>query len=171
MNSGWQLCITCRTSAHVRSLFSANQRPSVVHILPKDIAVRPKTSIDPWPLDSVQPNSIWTVCYLSFPDKDCDVRLNKSQKLDLNVVCRVPRHKSVSQLNGNSMNSVDSRNLINHWSINWNQFKDPACYMCLVGLLHKRPFGLSHRRHKIRRMYFSQKHCQWIQRNDLGKTR
>ena len=30
-------------------------------------------------------------------------------------------------------NSANSRNLINHWSMNWAQFKDPFCYMCLAG--------------------------------------
>ena len=31
------------------------------------------------------------------------------------------------------MNSVNSRKLINHWSVIWAQFKDPHCYLCLPG--------------------------------------
>ena len=31
------------------------------------------------------------------------------------------------------MNSANSRKLINHWSINWAEFKDPHCYLCLHG--------------------------------------
>ena len=31
------------------------------------------------------------------------------------------------------MNSATSGNLINHWSMNWGQFKGPVSYMCLVG--------------------------------------
>ena len=30
-------------------------------------------------------------------------------------------------------NSVNSGNLINHWSMNWVQFKDPLSHMCLAG--------------------------------------
>ena len=30
-------------------------------------------------------------------------------------------------------NSVNSGNLINHWSMNWAQFKDPVSHMCLAG--------------------------------------
>ena len=32
-----------------------------------------------------------------------------------------------------SFNSANSGNLINHWSMNWAQFKDPVFRMCLVG--------------------------------------
>ena len=32
---------------------------------------------------------------------------------------------------GHSLNSVNSGNLINHWSMNWAQFKDPVSHMCL----------------------------------------
>ena len=31
------------------------------------------------------------------------------------------------------LNSSNSGNLINHWSMNWAQFKDPLCYLCLAG--------------------------------------
>ena len=30
-------------------------------------------------------------------------------------------------------NSVNSGNLINHWSMNWAPFKDPVSHMCLTG--------------------------------------
>ena len=32
-----------------------------------------------------------------------------------------------------SWNFVNSLNLINHWIMNWSQFKDPVSYMCLDG--------------------------------------
>ena len=32
--------------------------------------------------------------------------------------------------NGNSVNSANSENLKNFWSMNWGQFKDPLCYLC-----------------------------------------
>ena len=32
-----------------------------------------------------------------------------------------------------SVISMNSGNLINHWSMNWAQFKDPLCYLCLTG--------------------------------------
>ena len=30
-------------------------------------------------------------------------------------------------------NSVNSRNLINHWSMHWDQFKSSLCYLCPPG--------------------------------------
>ena len=30
-----------------------------------------------------------------------------------------------------SLNSANSENLRNHWNMNWVQFKDPLCYLCL----------------------------------------
>ena len=36
-------------------------------------------------------------------------------------------------LSFNSVISGNSRNLINHWSMNWTQFKDPATHTCLGG--------------------------------------
>ena len=30
-------------------------------------------------------------------------------------------------------NSVNSWNLINHWSMNWSQFKNPVYHLCLAG--------------------------------------
>ena len=32
-----------------------------------------------------------------------------------------------------SLNSVNSENLINHWSMNHGQFRDVVCHMCLAG--------------------------------------
>ena len=34
-------------------------------------------------------------------------------------------------LNGAEL-SLNSRNLINHWSMHWDHFKDPFCYMCIA---------------------------------------
>ena len=31
------------------------------------------------------------------------------------------------------LKSENSGNLINHWSMNWAQFKDPPRYLCLTG--------------------------------------
>ena len=36
---------------------------------------------------------------------------------------------------GNSVNSANSGNLINHWSMDWGQFKYPASELCLVGVV------------------------------------
>ena len=33
----------------------------------------------------------------------------------------------------NSVHSANTGNLINHWSMNWDKFKDPLCYLCLAG--------------------------------------
>ena len=38
-----------------------------------------------------------------------------------------------SKWNRNSLNLANSANLINHWSMNWAQFKDPASHLCLAG--------------------------------------
>ena len=35
--------------------------------------------------------------------------------------------------NRNSMNSANSGNLINHWSINWSQFKGTVSHICFAG--------------------------------------
>ena len=37
--------------------------------------------------------------------------------------------------NWNSLNSANSGNLINHWSINLAQFKHPVPHMCLAGVV------------------------------------
>ena len=36
---------------------------------------------------------------------------------------------------GNSVNSANSGNLINHWSKIWAQFKDPVSHTCLAGVV------------------------------------
>ena len=33
------------------------------------------------------------------------------------------------------LNSANSQNLINHWSMDWAQFKDPVSHMCLAGIV------------------------------------
>ena len=38
-----------------------------------------------------------------------------------------------AELSLNSVNSANSGNLINHWSMNWAQFKNPVYHMCLAG--------------------------------------
>ena len=38
-----------------------------------------------------------------------------------------------SELSLNSVNSVNSKNLINQWSMNWDQFKDSLFFPCLPG--------------------------------------
>ena len=38
-------------------------------------------------------------------------------------------------LSFNSVISGNSGNLINHWSMNWIQFKDPATHTCLAGAM------------------------------------
>ena len=39
------------------------------------------------------------------------------------------------EFSSNSVNSANSGNLINHWSMNWAQFKDPMSHMCLAGTM------------------------------------
>ena len=41
------------------------------------------------------------------------------------------------KLNDNPANSTSSWNPINHWNMNWSQFKDPLsyCYLCLGGTM------------------------------------
>ena len=38
-----------------------------------------------------------------------------------------------AELSLNSVNSANSGKLINHWSMNWDQIKDPVSHMCLAG--------------------------------------
>ena len=40
-----------------------------------------------------------------------------------------------AELSLNSVNSANSENLRNHWSMNWVQYKDLLCYLCLCGLV------------------------------------
>ena len=67
--------------------------------------------------------------------------------------------------NRNSVNSANSWNLINHWSMNWSQFKDPVSHMCFVGTV----VGSWCLYGNYNGKYF----CYWIQRiqwQHLGKT-
>ena len=43
------------------------------------------------------------------------------------------RNRVFPKWNRYSVNSVNLGNLINHCSINHDQFKDPVCYLCLAG--------------------------------------
>ena len=38
-----------------------------------------------------------------------------------------------SKCEGNSVNLVNSGNMINNWGMIFGQFKDPVCYPCLTG--------------------------------------
>ena len=38
-----------------------------------------------------------------------------------------------AELSLNLVISANSSNLINHWTMNWAQFKDPVSHMCLAG--------------------------------------
>ena len=66
-----------------------------------------------------------------------------------------------------SLNSVNSGNLMNHWSMNWPQFKDPCSYMCLTGAVAaswsptQEVAGLSH---------FSDKYFLSLDLLNSGKT-
>ena len=40
-----------------------------------------------------------------------------------------------AELSLNSVNSGNSKNLRNHWSMNWVQYKDLLCCLCLCGLV------------------------------------
>ena len=70
-----------------------------------------------------------------------------------------------------SLNSVNSGNLINHWSMNWSQFKDPVPHMCLAGAvaaswsLTQEVVGSSLLLTNIFCHWF-----RWIQWKHLGKT-
>ena len=52
-----------------------------------------------------------------------------------------------AELSLDSVNSVNSGKVINHWSMNWSQFKDPVTYVLLVLLVHP---GLLHKRWQVR---------------------
>ena len=72
-------------------------------------------------------------------------------------------------------NSLNSGNLINHWNMNWAQFKDPVTHMCLAGTvvaswsLTQEVAGQQVRAHLLKWQIF----CHWIQQiqwKHLGKT-
>ena len=66
-----------------------------------------------------------------------------------------------------SLNSGNSENLRNHWSMNWVQYKDLLCYLCLCGLvvsslsLTQEILGSSP---TLLIFYFLYFLCHWIQR-------
>ena len=66
-----------------------------------------------------------------------------------------------------SLNSGNSENLRNHWSMNWVQYKDLLCYLCLCGLvvsslsLTQEILGSSP---TLPFLYFIIFFCHWIQR-------
>ena len=66
-----------------------------------------------------------------------------------------------------SLNSGNSENLRNHWSMNWVQYKDLLCYLCLCGLvvsslsLTQEILGSSP---TLPFLYFINFFCHWIQR-------
>ena len=69
----------------------------------------------------------------------------------------------------NLVNSANSRNLINHWSMNWAQFKHPVSHMCLAGTV----VASYKRGGRYEPFYFNDKyfcHIRWIQWKHLGKT-
>ena len=56
--------------------------------------------------------------------------------------CSLGKRVSGAENNGvflkwirNSVNSWNAGNLKNHWRVNWAQFKDSFCYLCLVGIM------------------------------------
>ena len=80
------------------------------------------------------------------------------------------------ELSLNSVNSGNSENLRNHWSMNWVQYKDLLCYLCLCGLvvsslsLTQEILGSSP---TLPFLYFINFFChwiRWIQWKHLEKT-
>ena len=74
-----------------------------------------------WRIDVVKNQCYKYLCTL-FPS----LIVNSDRKLHC--------HSSFFFLNGAelSLNSINSGNLINHWSMNFGQFKDPLCYQHLL---------------------------------------
>ena len=72
-------------------------------------------------------------CYLR-NDRLCTNSLPWIQFIELKaIIFRRGHFRTVEFfLNGPQL-SLNSGNLINHWSINWAQFKDPPCYPYFVG--------------------------------------
>ena len=61
----------------------------------------------------------------------------------------------------NSVNSANSGNPINHWSMNWAQLKDPICCLCLAGA------GLLHRRWQVWIIFLKYNiFCHWLRFSD-----
>ena len=66
-----------------------------------------------------------------------------------------------AEISFNSVISANSGNLINHWSMNWAQFKDPVFHRCL-GIDVVVSWSL---RHKVAGLHLLMTNifCQWIQ--------
>ena len=67
----------------------------------------------------------------------------------------------------NSVNSAKTVNLINHWVLNWSQFKDPVCYLFLSGAVVA-SWYLTHKVVGSNNSLTSV--IQWIQWKHLWKT-
>ena len=67
-------------------------------------------------------------------------------------------------------NSVNLGILINHWNMNWSQFKDPVSHMCLAGSILVSNVGGG----RFEPFYCYDKYfchwIRWIQWKHLGKT-
>ena len=75
--------------------------------------------------------------------------------------------------NQNSVNSSNSGNLINHWSMNWDQFKDLVCYLCLTGAVVT-SWPLTQEAVGLNNLFQIQYFChwiRWIQCEHSGKTK
>ena len=65
------------------------------------------------------------------------------------------------KLNRNSMNSANSRNLINHWSMNWSHFKYLVSHMCLAGAVVA-SWSLTQEDGRFKPFYCNDKYfCHW----------
>ena len=61
-------------------------------------------------------------------------KLKVSKECSTNTLSETKMHSRVfPKLNGHLVSSANSWNLISHWSINWDKFKDAVCYLCLEG--------------------------------------
>ena len=101
---------------------------------------------------------VWPIC--------CDKKNHSCNQKKKLTVWTSPLEFS---LNGAelSLNSGNSENLRNHWSMNWVQYKDLLCYLCLHGLvvsslsLTQEILGSSP---TLPFLYFINFFCHWIQR-------
>ena len=69
-----------------------------------------------------------------------DVAFCEGYKLDqhtprfkVNFLLSIWANQPIGVFSKWNRNSLNSGNLINHWSMNWAQFKDPVSHMCLDG--------------------------------------
>ena len=72
-----------------------------------------------------------------------------------------------AELSLNSVNSGNLENLRNHWSMNWVQYKDLLCYLCLCGLVVVSSLSLTWEilgsSPTLPILYFINFFCHWIQ--------